>query len=841
MIPSDRVRQLWTEFELWHAAQHLAIEQRVDDALRELDLKWRIASPKNRISKTDLDERKTMARLEIEKTLSGNTVRLEWQRRLDRAGLQSDAWNNMTVTERRKVEAILGADMDPAELTMSKLKNYRSSRKGTLFSPVTSRRWGGKEDALKNYAIVDPHSFSAESTEENEFEPWIDMVKARRSDDEISLDASTSSSTGFGSADSSSWSSAVSSSSTQTSRTSSPDYIPSKNLPSDLAFENFTNPTTLIHDNQSLSPPFRMRYIGPDLLTDLSETLDEEAEFDRFKFEIRIRKIREFHEEAADADICLLKEITKMRRSHGFARGEEMKRIEKHESDMLELRRRKEHERKEIVEEKRQKKKAELRQHTVGIAKEQVRSHIVRKVADVAPETSETPTVRGRQRQRNALRTGLFLDGGTPLSMDRSSTSKIPDEALFVRELSPVLSSTPTTNHLPLPEANQVCASVCSLSGPIEALEVSKSKEKALQGEKATASSKTALEKTPKNPSGPDQAAKSSPTILREESKSPQPSGSVNLAPLRAERSSSSVFSVASAASVSAKPKSAEPPFNSPSSTAKTRVIEPGSPVVASSTKSRTTESTTSVASRSPSDLVRMTASTTSATAVLPSAWTAWAPLASHPQSSQVPEDRRVWVPPASTVVGKAKRLPVSRSITEPAPQTIEKTISCSQTEPKHITASGKHPNPVLVTELQMRAPSKSLANVVSGNQEIPGEECAGKQPERSRDSLGIVKMGVGAEELPKQTTIQEVDDDENAKTPEHLPTDSRYIMEPVQPKLSTSPPASTNDMEKDQTQWSSDSISSLKPNSDPFLLMLDSLEAIMQSSDSSKEEEKAD
>jgi len=177
MIPSDRVRQLWTEFELWHAAQHLAIEQRVDDALRELDLKWRIASPKNRISKTDLDECKTMARLEIEKTLSGNTVRLEWQRRLDRAGLQSDAWNDMTVTERRKVEAILGADMDPAELTTSKLKNYRSSRKGTLFSPVTGRRWGGKEDALKSYAIVDPHSFSAESTEENEFEPWTDMVR----------------------------------------------------------------------------------------------------------------------------------------------------------------------------------------------------------------------------------------------------------------------------------------------------------------------------------------------------------------------------------------------------------------------------------------------------------------------------------------------------------------------------------------------------------------------------------------------------------------------------------------------------------------------------------------
>ncbi|KAF5363059.1 hypothetical protein D9758_012664 [Tetrapyrgos nigripes] len=228
MLPSDRVRQLWTEFELWHAAQRLAIEQRVLDAHRELDLKWRVSSSKTRMSRKDLDERKTLARLEVEKAFNGNLVRLEWQKRLDRAGLQSDDWNDMTDAEQRKVEMILGVDLDPSVLAMPVLQAQRSMQRGALFSPVMNN-YVRPDSSLDSYAVVDPHSFSSG---ENEDEPWTEVYKTtRRSDDEISLDASTSSSlAGFDGGAIWSSSSGVSRSSTQTSQTSSPEHIPSKFL-----------------------------------------------------------------------------------------------------------------------------------------------------------------------------------------------------------------------------------------------------------------------------------------------------------------------------------------------------------------------------------------------------------------------------------------------------------------------------------------------------------------------------------------------------------------------------------------------------------------------------------
>ncbi|KAF9071905.1 hypothetical protein BDP27DRAFT_463625, partial [Rhodocollybia butyracea] len=159
---SQQVRSLWIEFEVWHAARLEEIESKIQAALKDLDTKWR--STKSRRTKKDpkeLEEEKTKARLELEKTLDGNVVRQEWDKRLRGAGLQSEDWSDMTEEEQRKVEMILGADLEPEE-------------ERPHFSDA--------------YAVVDPNSFHSLD------DAWLEVKQTLRSDDQMSLDASTPSS-----------------------------------------------------------------------------------------------------------------------------------------------------------------------------------------------------------------------------------------------------------------------------------------------------------------------------------------------------------------------------------------------------------------------------------------------------------------------------------------------------------------------------------------------------------------------------------------------------------------------------------------------------------------------
>lgn len=123
---SNQVRNLWSQFEGWHAAQLGEIEGEIEAKLRELDQKHHSTQTptqkKSRKGKKDpvippvnlkeLEEEKTKIRLELEKKLSGNVVRQEWDKRLGEAGLQSDDWIDITEEEQRKVESILGADLE---------------------------------------------------------------------------------------------------------------------------------------------------------------------------------------------------------------------------------------------------------------------------------------------------------------------------------------------------------------------------------------------------------------------------------------------------------------------------------------------------------------------------------------------------------------------------------------------------------------------------------------------------------------------------------------------------------------------------------------------------------
>ncbi|KAK7455081.1 hypothetical protein VKT23_010952 [Stygiomarasmius scandens] len=937
MIPSDRVRQLWTEFELWHAAQRLLINQRVSDALRELDLKWRVSSPKNRISQKDLEERKTMTRLEIEKTFSGNMVRLEWQRRLDRAGLQSDAWNDMTETEQRKVEAILGADMDPSELVIPTLQNLYSPRRGTLFSPVTSNQLRA-DSVLDSYAVVDPHSFSMEGIEDNESEPW-EVVKSRRSDDESSVDVSTTSSVVFDSAGSSS----VSRSSTQTSQTSSPEHIPSKSLASDVMQQSLLSGAKFVsphistnHPNSgrasddiclddsssslSASSSFepvsamneaahgssskpRSRYIGPELLTDLSEPVDEEAEFEKFKTDIRIRKIREFHQEAADADIQLTIDIAEARKSKSFTREHEAKRIEEHERSMLKLRKRKEEERQKTVEGERQRRRTEMQQRVqpAPTQSSEVRPEphpLVTRLAgqkDTTTSTaSETPTVRQSRSQRNALQMDWSSGGDTPTPTSRPSTwanqnvqTQPTTPADVIVEAPPLrrLPSAPSTSQMqPLasssarmstnsssnivpaqstaaPAADQVVSptNVLNQTGKAEPSQL-KDKPKVISEPKVVASSsKTTLENMPKTsvsatvPSVPSNLTKAKPesattslpaptmvsastssasAVVSPKSKaeplsasSSKPVTSSNPVRPKVEpkASSSSVPSVVSTASVSAKARVAEPVSSLATSIASTiskpRVAEASTAsAVANSVKPRVTEpvtaAPTTVSSAWPASTSSKAAPSSSATAGPPSAWTSWAPPTTLPQSSQVPEDRRVWVPPAQTTTEKSKRPPPTRKMTEPAPQAIEKTISNPQAKaqpiPIEVKRARRNSEPSSPSPKGFEFPHNAIAGSSKPADKRPEQPDASSRVSKKQSSGS--KSTKGSKSSAKKVTIEEIDDEEGAEV-EHLPTNSRYIMEPVQPKPVVPPAMFTQIFEYDGEQEKVERAKGVKAN----------------------------
>ncbi|THV03932.1 hypothetical protein K435DRAFT_851319 [Dendrothele bispora CBS 962.96] len=920
MIPSNQVRLLWTDFELWHAAQRLVIEQRVAEEFRKLDHKWRDSLIKNRISQQDFEEFKTKARLEIEKTFSGNMVRLEWQKRLDRAGLQSDAWDDMTEAEQRKVERILGAGMDPSELAMPTLQNVWTPRTGTLFSPVANHSRIVLENISDSYAVVDPHSFSAEGGEDNEFDPW-EVVKSGRSDDEISLDASTSSSLGFDSADGPNWSSAVSRTSTQTSQTSSPEQIPSKFLASDVNQQSLlsaarllsipagpaisTNhqeavhlPKDLRHDDSSSSlsasssfepvpamneaqrgspSKSRNRYIGPELLTDHGEPVDEEAEFEQFKIDTRIQKIREFHEEAAEADTQLTRDIAEARKSKSFTRGQEIRRVEEHERNMLDLRRRKEDERRMIVDGERQRRKAEQnrRIQTAPIQTTEARPDhraLATKLGDqgemgAASVTSETPTIRQQRSQRNGLQMDWSLGGDTPTLAGRSWTNKDSEtqtqraptdvftEAPPLKRLSsapgssqsqpPVFSGTHPAQMTAVPVIHQnVVASSNNTAVPppntIATNENSKaeaSKTRTMPEPKAFASSsKTTLEKLPKastsagvtflptssalpqnksesaassisvpmstpasTSSAPFGLASTKPKAEPISVSSSKSSSSSNPAPrpkVEPKSSSSSVPSVASTASISAKTRVVEPlppasslatSFATNSSKPRATDAVPTNTLSSTISKPRTAEPIANISNASSSAWPASNppkVAPTSTTAP-PSAWTSWVPPASLSQPSQIPEDRRRWVPPAPAPVTteKSKRPLPSRKMTEPAPRVIEKSVSNSSSQTK------TRPVPIEVKRARRLSepPSPSPRSF-----EFPSNVTAGSsravEVKRESEQSGILKKQVenakpakGAK--PKKVTIEEIEDDDVVEEVDHLPTDSRYIMEPVQPK----------------------------------------------------------
>ncbi len=117
-------------------------------------------------------------------------------------------------------------------------------------------------------------------------------------------------------------------------------------------------------EHQRISAPKlklpRQTYVGPTL-SDPDEPLSDEADFERFKMMVRMQKIVEFHQMAAQADIELAIAVYKDRKAQSAEGHEVSTRVTEHQKRMMQLQMEKEEERKNIVKTERSKRRSELR------------------------------------------------------------------------------------------------------------------------------------------------------------------------------------------------------------------------------------------------------------------------------------------------------------------------------------------------------------------------------------------------------------------------------------------------------------------------------------------------
>ncbi|KAJ7151226.1 hypothetical protein C8R46DRAFT_1358112 [Mycena filopes] len=366
MKPFERVRRQWLAFEQWlETGPRVEMERGISEKFHDMDAKWNATPLRTRPSRQDHDKNKTAFRRETEDGLV-TIAREEWQRRLEAAGLKDEDWGEMTFKETLAVERLLGGDLD--EEGMAIMESVARAEEAEVMAPhlVPLPRLSNatRSSNFSGYSFVSPMSLSIGDELDDETDAFESIfpyeVPPSSGPESITddiFDAPTSVPRGWkGDAHSYGiWSADTSQSSRQSSQTGSPERLPPKPMPAEHAFFPRIADPVPAHPESRSTATIRARkpvpsYIGPVLTAPVdNEALEEEAEeFERFKMETRVAKIREFHEEAARADIQLAQDIYNARKSGGNARDDERK-IAEHQKRMLELQRTKEEERKAVV------------------------------------------------------------------------------------------------------------------------------------------------------------------------------------------------------------------------------------------------------------------------------------------------------------------------------------------------------------------------------------------------------------------------------------------------------------------------------------------------------------
>ncbi|KAK7019116.1 hypothetical protein R3P38DRAFT_2981024 [Favolaschia claudopus] len=363
MQPNERVRRQWFAFEQWvNTVPHIQMEETIDKTRREMDEKWNNTPARTRSSLQEHKKNKEAFCQELKRKLKAelvNDTREEWQRRLKDAGLKDEDWGNMTMEETSAVERVLSSDVVDNN-GMAVLERAAQAGHQPVHSPPTAPplvRNESRASSASGYSFVSPMSLSvADDDDEDGFQSIFANELLPSSGPESVVDEifDTPVSVPWGWNEESSsygiWSAATSQSSRQGSQTGSPERPQYKTMPADSTFfPRAPEPFSSLFESDPPHKTRAPRYIGPHLSDSDESVDDEEADFSRFKMDTRFAKIREFHDEAARADIQLVQDIYNARKLNTSSQDEEERIIAEHEKRMVELRRSKEEERKKAV------------------------------------------------------------------------------------------------------------------------------------------------------------------------------------------------------------------------------------------------------------------------------------------------------------------------------------------------------------------------------------------------------------------------------------------------------------------------------------------------------------
>ncbi|KAJ6493003.1 hypothetical protein C8R45DRAFT_927800 [Mycena sanguinolenta] len=513
MQPSERVRRQWLAFEQWiETVPRAAMEKQILETFQDMDAKWKTTPARTRPTKQDHDQAKAAFRRELEDGLV-TLAREDWQRRLEEAGLKDEDWGEMTFKETLAVEKLLGGDLDEEGMAiMESVARAEEETSHTTGIPALTNET--RATNLSGYSFVSPMSLSIVDDDEGDtfesiFANEILPSSGPESVVDDIFDAPTSVSWGWNRdlASHGIWSANTSQSSRQSSQTGSPERQPLKTISADHPF--FPRVAEPLSHFQAESTPTSVhktrgpRYIGPQL-TDSDEVSDEEADFERFKMETRVAKIREFHDEAARADIQLAQDIYNARKT-SMGRGEEVHRIAEHERFMVELRRSKEEERKAIV-------RAERETRREAFKLRQLRS------TPMGWGAAETPRDRLAQEVESklALGTGFFPTEPVVPSADIRRSRRLSQSTISSSK------SQHTRDAQPTPELDRLAANV---PGLLEALSVVASSTSSTPVSSASSSTTSSQNPTARWIPPPE----NKPTVPRTKKKDVDPA-SVNVA-----------------------------------------------------------------------------------------------------------------------------------------------------------------------------------------------------------------------------------------------------------------------------------------------------------------------
>ncbi|KAJ6571638.1 hypothetical protein B0H19DRAFT_1130563 [Mycena capillaripes] len=407
------VRQLWTVFEQWvETVPRVAMDKEILETFHEMDARWNATPTRTRPSKQEHDKSKAAFRRELEDGLV-TLAREEWQRRLDEAGLKDEDWGEMTFKETVAVERLLGGDLDEEGMAIME-SVARAHDADSIVAGLPALTNAARASNFSGYSFVSPTSLSiGDDLDDDAFESIFSSEILPNSAPESIVDEifDTPTTVPWGwNGDSRSygiWSANTSQSSRQSSQTGSPERPPPKTISADHTFfPHVAEPRAQFQPESSSAPSHRARaagprYIGPQL-TDADVVFDDEADFERFKMETRVTKIREFHEEAARADIQLAQDIYNARKTSRTWRDDEDRRISEHEKRMVELRRLKEEERKEIVRAER------------NVRREAIRLRQLREIP-MGSGAAESPRQRLTQEVESKLRLGSVFVSPEPV------------------------------------------------------------------------------------------------------------------------------------------------------------------------------------------------------------------------------------------------------------------------------------------------------------------------------------------------------------------------------------------------------------------------------------------